>query len=416
MPKRLIEGLGKKDPFLFFRHKNRNGSRHFAKVSNNNFLVKKMTVLTRETELTVKEDLWFPYYLQNILDFVKAGVILLSPEGKILFANKMALELLKDNDLEGKDFSLFFTQQDREIFWPNVLTILENEGLYEGEGYLVPREGDGFVAQFHFLRYEPEGAPPFIVLTFQNLSHLKKLEKSLREAKHLAFLGRMLSDISHHVRNPISVIGGLARRLKESPEKVSSYSSALIYQCERLEELLSSLERFVLLRKPCFKPAEGKEIIEILKEKFEIELSGENPELVLNTKGFNSFVFYTDPELLIEALSEIIKNALESHRLLSHAEPVSFSAKVCENQVVFEVKDNGPGISLDVLPYIFNPFFTTKSGHFGMGLTYATRIMEELGGEIEVLNLSNPTVFRVFIPLDRRRPERRYLLFKALDK
>ncbi len=351
-------------------------------------------------------DFWPISYLVNILDLVKAGVVLLSLEGDILYANRQAGELLGEEELEGKNLKQFFDEQDRRLFWHNILAILQNEGVYEGEGFLVPRGGDGFVAQMHFLRYEPQGAEPFVVFTFQNIARLKDLERSLKEARHLAFLGRMLADISHHIRNPILVVGGLARRLKERPERAQEYASALVYQCERLEQLLQSLERFVFLPAPRFRPVEIKEVIELLESRYQLELSGERPELIMDY-SISLPVFYTDPELLAEALGEIIQNALEAHQAVGESRPVFFRVRGNEKELSFLVEDYGEGLKVDSLSFIFNPFFTTKPGHFGMGLTLASRIAEMLSAEIEVLNTYQPTVFRFFQPLDRRRPERR---------
>ncbi len=350
-----------------------------------------------------------PEVLVNILDLIKVGVILLDLEGKILYANRQAEELLAEKELKGKNLTQFFEETDRTTFWPNIKTILARDGVYEGEGFLIPRGGKGFVAYLHFVRYEPQGAPAFLVLTFQNILKIKALEKSLREARHLAFLGQMLADISHHIRNPILVVGGLARRLREHPERGATYAEALVYQCERLEKLLQSLERFVLLRPPRFKPVEIRDILEMLRARFQLELSGEEPELVF-PKEVPPFAFYTDPELLAEALAELIQNALEAHQAVGQKKPVLFDFEIDEESIIFRVKDEGEGVKVDALPFIFNPFFTTKPGHFGMGLTLASRIVEELAGKIEVENTFQPTVFALYLPLDRRRPERRKLL------
>ncbi len=355
------------------------------------------------------EEFWTIPHLINILDLVKAGVMLLSLEGKILYANRQAEELLSENKLEGKDFPQFLEEKDRNIFWRNILNILKREGVYEGEGFLIPRGKQGFVAQMHFLCYQPEGAGPFVVFTFQNVARIKALERSLREAKHLAFLGRMLADMSHHIRNPILVVGGLARRLREHPERVQEYTSALVYQCERLERLLQSLERFVLLPSPRFRPVEAKEIIERLRARYHLEMSGETPELVIECP-FRLPAFYTDPELLTEALGELLQNALEAHQAVGEARPVLLKVQGDEEKISFSVEDYGEGLKVDTLSFIFNPFFSTKPGHFGMGLTLALRIAEELAGNIEIVNIFRPTIFQFSLPLDRRRPERRRLL------
>ena len=347
----------------------------------------------------------FEVDFRSILDLIKAAVILLKPDGEILYANQRALELLAEENLKGKNIAYFFDEKDRRIFWPNIQRILAEKGVYEGEGFLVPRGKEGFVAHLHFVRYDMGEFSP-VVFTFQNVSQVKALERSLRKTRHLAFLGRMLTDISHHIRNPILVIGGLARRLKENPQRAATYAAALVYQCERLENLLQALSRLVLMPTPRFRLVELKEIIELVKERFQLEISGEEPELSL-PREIPSLAFYTDPELLAEALVELIQNALEAHQAVGQKGPVLFRCTADQEKVDFWVKDYGEGIKVEALPFIFNPFFTTKPGHFGMGLALVSRITEELAGEIKVENTYQPTVFRLSLPFDRRRPERR---------
>ncbi|NPB08878.1 MAG: ATP-binding protein, partial [Thermodesulfobacteria bacterium] len=192
---------------------------------------------------------------------------------------------------------------------------------------------------------------------------------------------------------------------------VESYASAIIYQCERLEELLEALERFVMLPAPRFKLVQVGEIVDLLREKFRLELSGEPPELrIISSSRSELVAFYTDPSLLLEAINEMVKNAFEAHQAKAVNKPVELRVRVKGETVTFDVSDFGEGINIETLPFIFNPFFSTKPGHLGMGLTLASRIAEELDGKIEVTHLHQPTTVSLRLPLDRRRPERRKLL------
>jgi signal transduction histidine kinase len=72
-----------------------------------------------------------------------------------------------------------------------------------------------------------------------------------------------------------------------------------------------------------------------------------------------------------------------------------------------EISDSGPGIRPPLLSRIFHPFFSTKTGHLGMGLTFTRQIMEELGGSVETASSVNQgTTVTMRLPGDRRRPIR----------
>jgi len=352
-----------------------------------------------------------PGILRELLQLVATAVLLLNDTGKIIFANRYAVALLKNEHLEGRSFKEYFALEDQNILFPNILYVAKREGFYEGEAMLYPFQGDPLLVHLCFNSFVLDTKQQLFVVTCQNISEFKRLERSLREAKHLVFLGQMLSDMAHQVRNPILVIGGLAKRLRENPDKIAAYTSAITYQCERLEKLLKALEEFVHLPRPRFERISVAEVLTFVSRKFRLEIMGDNPELkIVLAPGVEDVYFYTDIYLLARALVQIIQNSLEAHQDKGLNDPVEFKVWNSETHIFFEIRDFGEGLNQETLPYLFNPFFTTKPGHLGMGLTLAQRIIEELDGYCEIVSLKDPTVLRVSFPLDRRRPERKKLL------
>jgi signal transduction histidine kinase len=70
--------------------------------------------------------------------------------------------------------------------------------------------------------------------------------------------------------------------------------------------------------------------------------------------------------------------------------------------VIIEIEDNVPGISSDVMPKIFDPYFTTKpkGEGTGLGLSISKKIIEQNQGTITVESEPGKTVFRVIVPID----------------
>ena len=74
---------------------------------------------------------------------------------------------------------------------------------------------------------------------------------------------------------------------------------------------------------------------------------------------------------------------------------------------MIEVEDNGPGVSDELKPHLFDPFVTTKRTGTGLGLALVAKIIGDHGGVIECEFVPKHTVFRVLLPLqDQRRAER----------
>ncbi|MGE5893440.1 MAG: ATP-binding protein [bacterium] len=231
---------------------------------------------------------------------------------------------------------------------------------------------------------------------------LKKSQGKLIQAEKLAALGRLTSDVAHEIRNPLTSIGGFARRLQKivSEPKVKEYSQTIATEVDRLEKILSDVLTFSRHARFHLERHAAEEIVwEAVKihrdvcDEQSIEMRVEIEE--------NLPPVLIDKSQAIQALSNLISNAVDAMRsgVLTIA-----AGKEELNDVVYvfvKVSDTGPGIPGDKLSLIFEPFFTTKEiGHgTGLGLSITRKIMEEHGGFIRAESEPGKgSVFSLYFP------------------
>ncbi len=96
-------------------------------------------------------------------------------------------------------------------------------------------------------------------------------------------------------------------------------------------------------------------------------------------------VFLFDRVHLEEVIYNILKNAIEAIPI-SKTGRIEIEAKTKRNQIIIEIHDNGSGIEKELLPSIFEPFFSTKhpDDNFGLGLSYSLNVLQKSGGTIEI--------------------------------
>jgi two-component system nitrogen regulation sensor histidine kinase NtrY len=147
-------------------------------------------------------------------------------------------------------------------------------------------------------------------------------------------------------------------------------------------------------------PAPDKSMLCILKLFREMELhfsgtlTGKSIKLLLSADPAD-LELYADEQLVIQMLINLINNAI--HALDQMSDPIIKLTAYAENeQVILEVQDNGPGIPPEIQDSIFVPFFTTREGGSGIGLSLAKQIMNAHHGEIIPISGSGKgTIFQL---------------------
>jgi two-component system NtrC family sensor kinase len=217
---------------------------------------------------------------------------------------------------------------------------------------------------------------------------LKRSQYRLMEAEKLASLGRLTSDIAHEIRNPLTAIGGFARRLYkivDSP-KEKEYAEIMVEEVNRLEKILKDVLTF---SRSAGYNLERQNIKDVIKETIKIyeHLCMEhNIDIEVMLKEDLPPVLL-DRDQLRQALSNLLTNAID-------AMPDGGALTVTSDTetiygviyVVIRITDTGEGIPEDKQSVIFEPFYSTKEPGIGtgLGLPITRKIMQEHGGFVDV--------------------------------
>jgi two-component system NtrC family sensor kinase len=232
---------------------------------------------------------------------------------------------------------------------------------------------------------------------------LKKSQDRLVQAEKLAALGRMTADVAHEIRNPLTAIGGFARRLYKSAagDKEKERAEVIVYEVDRLEKILRDVLTFS--RDARFH-LEKHSVVDLLYDvanlhepvcseqsvSVEVVLEKDLPPVLM------------DKDQVRQALTNLITNALDAMPGGGTLKISAGSEYLNDVRYVFlRVSDTGTGIDEDKLPLIFEPFFSTKEiGHrTGLGLSITRKIIEEHGGFIRTESVRGEgSIFSLYFP------------------
>lgn len=357
-----------------------------------------------------------PRIRHDFLNVVPIVVLVTDTHSKILYANQHTESLFgyKKSEIEGQRIRKLFLQGDLLFFLPNILYLTLYRSGFDGEVLLRRKDGSKIIVRLYTATFKEE-RETFISFSIQEIQRLKNLERERLETERWASMGRMVEEIAHQVRNPIVSIGGFAKRLQRafsSSQKSYSYLDQILHETRKLETVIRRVEEYVQTPKPSFESGNIQEVVETAFRSLSKEASQAGVSFNLETRELkkNGHLFL-DKGLVIQAISHVLRNSLEA---LAEApsgketKTVTLTLFAGEDYVGISISDKGKGIPKKNLNLVFEPFFSTRPDHVGLGLTLVRRIVGEHGGKIQVESRLNAgTTVRLYLPKDRRRKIRR---------
>ena len=236
-----------------------------------------------------------------------------------------------------------------------------------------------------------------------SLRKLEATEETLRRKDRLAALGEMSAGLAHEIRNPLGIISSSAQLLQSQITSERGERQDLLdvirEESSRLNDLVSDFLRFGRPGEPHRKLQPLENLIQRAAE--QLRPVAEQHQVTLIYKAAHpDITVFVDADMIQQLLLNLLLNAIES--CLGQG-IVSIETLTGDNQAKIIVSDNGCGIPEDVLPTIFNPFFTTKDSGTGLGLAIAHNIAQSHGGDILVSSqLGEGSRFTVILPLENR--------------
>lgn len=321
----------------------------------------------------------------------------LDEEDNILWANQAAQEWL------GKSLSKFVGKHVWDVFDTDpdtraiALKARDKQGAVTSRHIAVKvsgADGDGRLA--HLTAY-PTSDGTGLSVWFNGPE-----PRTTKIGGHLVTgMGRM---IAHELKNPLAGIKGAAQLLRDDVD--SEEGLALIKligsEIDRIRRLADRMEK---LGDEDPTESERVNIHEILRQARRV-IQSANPKIIFDERYDPSLPHaYGDPDTLMQALLNLIKNAAESAGANGEIRlETSFRSGVRGGKsgrllpVQIQIIDDGPGIPKELLAQIFQPFVTTKPEGQGLGLALVSKVAAAHDGLVEVQSVPGRTVFSLLLP------------------
>ena len=222
----------------------------------------------------------------------------------------------------------------------------------------------------------------YVYGSFRDISHKKIFE----EQSKLASMGQMIGNIAHQWRQPLSVITTIASSIKlwrenDLDDKINLIEGmeTIMLQSNYLSKTIDDFRDFIKDNKE----KNETHIIKVVEKALNIvhpTLKNNNITLIKNLKDDEKLEVYDNQ--LIQAIINIINNskdAIKEHLVKNEKRLIYIETRKEKNKLNLIIKDNGKGIPTEILPKIFEPYFTTKHQSIGtgIGLSMVHKILTE---------------------------------------
>jgi len=256
--------------------------------------------------------------------------------------------------------------------------------------------------------FDADGKASGVIVSVRDITVEKKLEQQIIQSERLAAMGQMIGGFAHELNNPLTGIMGLSELLQEGEQEESRRKQFVMLQqqARRAADIVQNLMYFSRPPAPGRGPVNLSELIQRTLHLHAYSLRKNNITVdFLPEPGLP--VVTGDSHQLMQIFLNLILNAEEAMREARDLGTLRIRLETNKKSVGVIFQDDGPGIAPEVLPNIFDPFYTTKrpGRGTGLGLSICKAILREHGGEIE--GSSGPgggAVFKVTLPAPDATP------------
>ncbi|NQU41011.1 MAG: PAS domain-containing protein [Lentisphaerae bacterium] len=355
--------------------------------------------------------------LEMVFQSIQEGVLVVNSEGNLDYANRAAEQFLGfELDSErGRPVSRYLGEMD----WGRILRLDTSEWskLITREieiTYPVHRFLTFYIVPMHQDSAESQGA----LVMLRDVTHEREQEASAMESERINAVKLLAAGVAHEIGNPLNALNihlqlldrEIGSMIETAAEQGAGNQQELDYlheltevartEVSRLDVVITQFLRAIRPTQPQLAPARIEVLLEETLTLLKQEVGDRNIEVEIDHQEQLPKI-QVDRDQIKQVFFNIIRNAFQAMPDGGQLKIVLFTT---DEYIGISFRDTGVGIRPEEFSRIFEPYHTTKSSGNGLGLMIVQRIVQDHGGQIEVMSKPDSgTGFTVLLPLAERK-------------
>ncbi len=337
--------------------------------------------------------------LDQVLSKLQDGMILFTRDSRAILVSSAVERFVGQHrdDILGADVREIF---DRETRLGRLVRDSFEAGMSIVQEEITTETGRQVQVSLDFIHDGQSGEQHSFgaLLTLHDLESMHELESELELSRRMASIGRLTAGVGHEVKNPINAIVvhlELLRNKVELGEPAQKHLDIIQSEIRRLDRVVQTLVDFSRPVELNMREQDLRQIVQQVLTLATAELEGRGVTLTSSLPDFPVIV-KVDSDLTTQALLNVVINGAQA---MPEGGPLEVRLTEDGRWAIIRVQDQGTGIPPEVLPRIFDLYFTTKKEGSGIGLAMTYRILQFQNGRVDVESNPGGTAFSLCLPL-----------------
>ncbi len=232
-----------------------------------------------------------------------------------------------------------------------------------------------------------------------------RLEKKISDLDTMAAIGEIAYKLTHELRNPLLITGGLVRRMMtriDLPHGIRKRFKHIAGHVLHMENVISDICDVIRPLRPHYRLTDMNQFFEQWYATVRTEARFVGASVQFNAEK-DLPTMYIDPLLIRQALWHILENSLDA---IAEREGIIYiGVQICWDTIAIQLSDSGEGFLCIAPSQAVQPFTTTKSGRMGLGLALCRQIILDHGGELNIVEKADGhSLISLELPITYNRP------------
>ncbi len=317
--------------------------------------------------------------MYDILDFILEPICIIDYEGNFIYKNQ-----------EFENFKILNGSKILNQLIGSIISLKYiKEGLAVKNYYQEVEDNIYLIDTYPYKNY--------LIVIIRDITRLAKLEEESKKEGSLVTISKLLSEIFHDMKGPITGIKAATEYIKSNPEEIDLLDD-ILYETKRLENFLYQLSS---LTKPINLILSNENIHKLIDEVIKNYSSLHKNVQFIRIYDPSLPDIKLDKNLFLSVIENLIENAIESageNAILKIETSISFDSVYSSKggKISIKIRDSGPGVPENMIDKLFLPFYTTKEFGTGIGLAKSYKIVKSHKG---VLRYIGNSTFEIILPI-----------------